>query len=387
MEVKMKLTFEQRSEMLKKAIMCEKPARIPIVCKAEPQYAVEYAGYDLKKALWNPDIIVKAFDKMYEDIYCDAGGSMPRFPLIYKISASKTFVPRESDHFVQHPEVTGLTFEEYDEYIRDPFKCIVETVIPRLYPNLGKPGVEGSLNYLRNMIAGNQMKSRFLSGCELVEKKHNIVNIRRGAIEAPFDFLADLLRGFTGIFLDVRRDPARVLAAVEATTPLMYRLAKILNPTPDVIPSLFMPLHMPSYMRTKDFETLYWPSFKRLVTDLVEKDGYTIQVFFEKNWTRYHDYLQDLPKGVIAHFEEDDLGVVKEKLGKKLCIMGNFPINMLKLSTKQQCIDKAKEIIDKAASGGGYIFTMDKSILTLSDAKPENLIAVSEFVHKYGVYG
>ena len=165
----------------------------------------------------------------------------------------------------------------------------------------------------------------------------------------------------------------------------MYKLAKIVNPNPGTIPSLFMPLHMPSYMRTKDFEKLYWPSFKKLVCDLVA-DGYTIQIFFEKDWSRYYEFLQELPTGVIAYFEDDDLGIVKQKIGHKLCIMGNYPITMLRLNTKQECIDKAKEIVDKAAPGGGYMFCMDKSILDLSDAKPENLIAVSEFVHEYGVY-
>ncbi|NTW71771.1 MAG: hypothetical protein HGA49_05955 [Eubacteriaceae bacterium] len=381
----MKLTAEQRTEMIKKAIMCEKPERVPVISKAEPSYAIQYAGYDLKKALWDPEMIVKATDKMYTDIYCDAGGNMPRFPLIYKTNGSKAYVPRAEDDFVQHPDVSGLLAEEYDEYIADPFKCIVDTVIPRIYPVLAEEGSNGSLNYLRAMISDNQVKSKYLAGCAAVEKKHGVINIRRGAIEAPFDFVADLLRGFTGISMDIRRDPGRVLAAVEASAPLMYRLAKILNPNPGTIPSIFMPLHMPSYMRTKDFEKLYWPSFKKLVCDLVG-EGYTMQIFFEKDWTRYYDYLQELPTGVIAYFEDDDLGVVKEKIGKKLCIMGNYPITMLRQSTKQQCIDKAKEIVDKAAPGGGYLFCMDKSILDLSDAKPENLIAVSEFVHEYGVY-
>ncbi|MFZ7133562.1 MAG: uroporphyrinogen decarboxylase family protein [Eubacteriales bacterium] len=378
------LTAEQRTEMVKKAIMCQQPERVPVISKSEPSYAIEYAGYDLKTALWDPDLIVKATDKMYTDIYCDAGGNMPRFPLIYRTNGSKAFVPREIDDFVQHPEVTGLLAEEYDQYIEDPFKCIVDTVIPRLYPKLVEGEFSG-MNFLRAMISENQVKSKYLAGCAAIEKKHGIINIRRGAFEAPFDFIADLLRGFTGVSMDVRRDPARLLAAVEATTPLMYRLAKILNPNPGTVPSIFMPLHMPSYLRTKDFEKLYWPSFKKIVCDLVN-DGYTIQIFFEKNWTRYYEYLQELPTGVIAYFEEDDLGVAKEKIGKKLCLMGNFPITMLRLNTKQECIDKAKEILDKAAPGGGYLFCMDKSILTLADAKPENLIAVSEFVHEYGVY-
>ena len=56
-----------------------------------------------------------------------------------------------------------------------------------------------------------------------------------------------------------------------------------------------------------------------------------------------------------------------------------LPHTMLRLNSKQECIDKA-EILDKAAPGGGYMFCMDKSILSLADAKPENLIAVCEFV-------
>lgn len=381
----MKPTAEQRVEMLKKAIMGEQPERVPVVSKAEPSYAIQYAGYDLKQAQWDPALILKATDKMYEDIYCDAGGNMPRFPLVYKTNGSKAFVPRESDDFVQHPEVTGLLPEDYDAYIADPFKCIVETVMPRLYPKLSSADPQGGLNLLRAMIADNQSKAQYLGGLAELGKKHGIINIRRGAIEAPFDFVADLLRGFTGVSMDVRRDPGRLKAAVEATLPLMYRLGKIANPTPGTIPSLFIPLHMPSYMRTIDFENLYWPTFKKLVDDLIA-DGYTLQIFFEKNWERYYDFLQEMPRGVIAYFEEDDLGVVKEKIGKNVCIMGNYPITMLRLNTKQQCIDKAKEILDKAAPGGGYLFCMDKSILTIDDAKPENLIAVSEFVHEYGVY-
>ena len=142
---------------------------------------------------------------------------------------------------------------------------------------------------------------------------------------------------------------------------------------------------MPSYMRTKDFEKLYWPSFKALIDELVG-EGYTIQVFFEKNWTRYYEFLQDLPKGVIGYFEEDDLGVVKEKLGKKMCIMGNMPLSILRTGTVQQCVDTAKEIIDKAAPNGGYLFTTDKSLLTVKDVKAENFRAVNEFVHEYGIY-
>ncbi|MGL4607132.1 MAG: uroporphyrinogen decarboxylase family protein [Eubacteriaceae bacterium] len=378
--------YQESLERCQKAINLEIPDRIPVVCKVDPTFAIQYAGFNMKEALWNVDLLEKAFAKVYEDFYFDAGGYMGRFPLFYKTMEAKSFVQNERDGSVQHPEVSGLFPEEYDLFIKDPYKCIVETVVPRLYPRLGEGGIEGGLNWGRAINANNRVTGKIVAGNIALANKYGVPNIRRGIMEAPFDFLADLLRGFSGISMDVRRCPEKVKEAAEAAIPLMAKLAKLSNPTPGTIASVFMPLHMPSYLRTKDFEKLYWPSFKALVEEIIEA-GYSIQIFFEKNWTRYYEFLQDLPKkGIIGYFEEDDLGVVKEKLGKNMCIMGNMPLSILRTGTPQQCIDVAKEIIDKGAPGGGYLFTTDKSLLTLNDVIPENFRAVNEFVHNYGIY-
>ncbi len=369
-----------------KAMDLEKPDRIPVVCKVDPTYAIEYAGFDMKEALWNVDRIAEAYSKVYEDFYFDGGGYMGRFPLFYKVMASKSFVPNDSNGYVQHPEVSGMTADEYDEYIKDPYKTLVEKVVPRLFPALAAEGMEGGLNWARAINANNRIMAKVVAGNAMVAKKYGVPNLRRGVTEAPFDFVADQLRGFSGVSMDIRRHASQLKEAAEASTPLMAKLARLTNPTPGTEAAVFMPLHMPSYMRTKDFEKLYWPSFKALIEDLTS-DGYRIQIFFEKNWTRFYEFLQDLPKkGVIGYFEEDDLGVVKEKLGKQMCIMGNMPLSLLRTGTVEQCVDKAKEIIDKAAPDGGYLFTTDKSLLTVGDVKAENFRAVNEFVHEYGIY-
>lgn len=49
-------------------------------------------------------------------------------------------------------------------------------------------------------------------------------------------------------------------------------------------------------------------------------------------------------------------------------------------------MDKAKEILDIMAPGGGYIFGFDKMALTLGDINLENLAAVTDFVREYGKY-
>ncbi|AHF11327.1 hypothetical protein A7D23_09460 [Dehalobacter sp. TeCB1] len=60
-------------------------------------------------------------------------------------------------------------------------------------------------------------------------------------------------------------------------------------------------------------------------------------------------------------------------------------MNLYQERTKEECIAKAKELIDGMA-GGGYIFGTDKELLAPADGKAENIIAVNEFVMEYGIY-
>ena len=61
-------------------------------------------------------------------------------------------------------------------------------------------------------------------------------------------------------------------------------------------------------------------------------------------------------------------------------------MGVLKTGTEQECLDKAKEIVDILAPGGKYIFTLDKNLLTIRDINPENLKTVLRFVKEYAVY-
>ncbi len=49
-------------------------------------------------------------------------------------------------------------------------------------------------------------------------------------------------------------------------------------------------------------------------------------------------------------------------------------------------IDHAKDCIDRFGPGGNYILSVDMILMNLSDAKPENLKAVLEYVHENGKY-
>jgi len=146
-----------------------------------------------------------------------------------------------------------------------------------------------------------------------------------------------------------------------------------------------IPLHMAPYLRTKDAELYYFPTLKKQV-EMLSEMGINVQLFVEADYDRFLDYLQEMPEKTILRFEMGDPKVIKEKLGKKFIISGLYPISLLMTGTKEQCVDKAKELLDTLAPGGGYIFDFDKGILNLMDNVAENLRAVLEYVSANGSY-
>ena len=74
-----------------------------------------------------------------------------------------------------------------------------------------------------------------------------------------------------------------------------------------------IPLHMAPYMKEKDFERFYWPTFKRLVEELVRTNT-NVSIFLEHDFTRFLDYIRELPAGCQLMAEFGDPKVFKEKL-------------------------------------------------------------------------
>jgi len=80
-----------------------------------------------------------------------------------------------------------------------------------------------------------------------------------------------------------------------------------------------------------------------------------------------------------------DLGAVKRKYGKRICLMGN--IDLFDVLTKKGTGRVAKavqEAIDVAAEGGGYI--LSSSNMLTKDVLPENARVMYRVAEEYGVY-
>lgn len=380
----MKMLAAERNQLFEDIDAGKIPKRVPTGELFEIGYVMQYAGFNLKEAQFDMAKILEAHEAGARDFECDINPAVLNRPAnVYHILGARNFV-MGSNGSIQHPEIVGLMAEEYDVFIEDPFKCIHDIVLPRIYKNLDKSPQEKALTWAKAYFAFFSTMGQIGGFTAQLNEKYGLAgSFLNSVTEAPFDLIADQLRSFSQINLDIRRCPQKVLDACEAVTPMMIKAG--LNQTSSTRLKTFIPLHMAPYLREKDFAKFYWPSFKATVEGLVAA-GAGVFLFVEQDWMRYLDYLYELPKGTLMMFEYGDPKVIKEKLGKKHIISGLYPISILGNGTKQQCIDKAKELIDILAPGGNYIFGLDKAVLNLSDAKPENIIAVNKFVREYAVY-
>ncbi|MCR4431048.1 MAG: uroporphyrinogen decarboxylase [Tepidanaerobacteraceae bacterium] len=364
------------------------PKRVPVDIRLTFEVIAQLGDLNLLETQWNPALIEEAVDKacqiLYSDI-CPFIGSF-RYPSFYQLLKSQSF-QMASNGFIQHPEVIGMLPEDYDYLIENPYDCLLERIIPRQYKafNPNDP-INMAISFTKSLLAfNNDMQQAGAIIGKMVEKHGYYPGglLAGGFTEAPFDFLADQLRSFKGISMDIRRMPEKVKEACDALYPLV--LKRGMPATISNYATVFIPLHMAPFMREKDFATLWWPSFKRLVDEYASM-GIHCTLFCEQDWTRYLDYLYDLPTDTVLWFEYGDPKVIKEKLGKKHIITGLYPVMNLKTKSKEECVAEAKRYVDILAPGGKYIFGFDKDPLLLSDINLENLCAVAETVRDYAVY-
>ena len=368
------------------------PKRVPISVSLSPAVIAGYAGLDVRAAYWKPSILRGPVMELAERIGSDAaiyGGS------IYTPVSSQTLRSinkvMSSTGYMQHPNTMCMEADEYDDLIADPYAFIIEKCIPRLYKSL-----DPESNPWKNILAllqESQLKAAVAREDmelrrELDERFGYPAPPRAGGGfgRVPMDWIADQLRSFSGICIDVRRCRAKLIEALEAVYPMIYKLgvAKDLNNI-DRYTSTSFQLHMATYLREKDFAEVWLPTWKRQVEDYASL-GMRISAFLEDNWDRLLDYVYELPAGSVFSFEKTDAKLLKEKLGKKHILSGGFPLQHLTQCTKDEIVGKTKEWLDVMAPGGQYIFGFDKSAITHHDINIENLIAVCETVREYGVY-
>jgi len=381
---------DERSQNKRDILDNKIPHRVPIEVYLSSSIIADYSNTDRRAAYWDPSLLQSAAEelcKMIPSDICLYGGT------VYSPVTSQTLNSinkvMSSTGYMQHPNTKCMEADEYDELIADPYAFILEKCIPRLYKALDPNENPG--RYIFALLQESLMKDvvarKEIPMVQALHEKFDYPLESYGGFgRATMDWVADQLRSFSEICLDVKRNRAKLIEALDAVYPMIYKIGLYhdLENIDRYCPTTFQ-LHMPTYLREKEFAEVFWPTWKRQMDDYAAL-GMRGGAFLEHNWNHLLDYVYDTPTGSYYTFEATDAKLIKEKLGKKHILGGGFPLAYLTTCSKTEIIGKTKEWLDIMAPGGQYIFGFDKGALVLSDINIENLIAVCETVRDYGVY-
>ncbi|MEG0377656.1 MAG: uroporphyrinogen decarboxylase family protein, partial [Eubacterium sp.] len=313
-------------------------------------------------------------------------GNVFPIKMIHRLGNGGTYVANENGLQVKGGQAEIMTPDEYVELIQDPIGFVAKVIAPRKYSAINQ---DFDLSYENLCGALDEFKKFANLNAEVSQRVANELGmpiLSAAACYATPDIILDHLRDFVGTINDIRRHPDEFFKGCEALFDWSIKMVTAFYKTPEDGRFVFSPLHLPTYLKPKDFEKFYLPHLLKMVKALTDK-GYTQFLFMENDWRPYLDMLQDLPDAKIAGlFEHGDIAEIKKSIGNKMCVIGGMPTSVLNFSTKEACIDYAKNIIDTCAPDGGYIFSVDRSLLALKECNPENLKAVNEYVKTYGVY-
>ena len=103
----------------------------------------------------------------------------------------------------------------------------------------------------------------------LLRSESGTVSAISGILKAPFDIIADKLRGYKGLCMDMFRQPKKVLAACEALMPhLLHVAAGGADPQRNVPIGLWMHRGCVPFLSPEQFEQFYWPTLKQIIEGL-----------------------------------------------------------------------------------------------------------------------
>ena len=376
---------EQRNQLYIDLWEGKRPERVPIEISASQDYALDYYGYSALTDMYNPKLTYELADKMAQMF---EGDTVPMAPVsqaaIYRYVKQAFMVP-QSNGFFQHPDITAIELDEMPEFAKDPFRYIAEVVMPRVFGILQDDPVYGNLKI---SIARDVVMKEFVGlGPNLAEKYQRADVCQTRILQwAPFDFIADYIRSFSTILTDMRRKPQWVLDACESVAD--YEITQISmqpKPDPNKIVQVSMPLHMAPYMRTKDVEKFYFPTYKKVVQGFQDL-GFRVSTYAEEDWTPHLEIIGDLPGRCRIQFEKPMPKDVVDKVNHKHIFSTLYPSSILRSGTKEECVNKAKEYLDVLMPVGNYIFAPNKGMLRKNDVQVENVQAVIECVREYGKY-
>ncbi|MBI4331191.1 MAG: hypothetical protein HY673_07920 [Chloroflexi bacterium] len=413
--------WQEREERVVEAIQLKEPDRVPVAMRLD-NFPIKYAGALPSVAFYEPAVhrqaVIKTILDFEPDIYQQPTDTSNAGFVLQALDARTERWPGGNlPPHVPH-QVIGMACmkeDEYDLFITDPTDFIQRYYLPRAFGELsplsrlpqvmamdksadfaGRTAVFATPEFrkvARTLLEAGQEQEKFNQAWRGFEEDRTSLGFPPlvypgGMASAPFDMIADYLRGMSGVMIDMFRRPEKLILACERI--LEWRRARAVPADPAqkgyprrVRGGIF---HLSSdrFLSRKQFETFCWPTWKKALLATIDL-GFTPWTQCQgKNDDRL-EYFLELPKGkFLLRFTEVDLARAKSVLGSHCCLAGNVPSALLQIGSPLEVGEYTRDLIRLYGKGGGFMVSCGDG--GLDDAKPANVKALIDAVKKYGRY-
>jgi uroporphyrinogen-III decarboxylase len=414
-DTKAEKVYKERVTRFIKAFLCTEPDRVPVLVPAG-NFPLRYSGLSLKQAMYDPTLLRPTWHKFMNDFNDDmddflgpAGINCGRMLDILDYRSFKWPGHGLADdvEYQQYVETVLMLEDEYAALFKDSSDFGFRFIMPRVVGALEVLKTFPPLSSLMGMpimfaypFARPEVRTAFQklieAGIELEKFQAHLMTVNRDAVAAgfpmgmgggalaPFDMIADHLRGTQGSSIDMYRHPEELLEAIDMVLEQTIERT-IASVNAMGVFTVNFPLHKgdDTFMSNKQFEKFYWPSLRKLILALID-EGIMASLFCEGRYNNRLEYIGDFPKGWVTwQFDHTDMVRAKRMIGNNCCVIGNVPGSLLSLGKVEEVKEYCRNLIETCAPGGGYVLTGGTVV---TEAKPENLRAFMEVAREYGVY-
>jgi len=410
--------YQKRTQRFLDVIALKEPDEVPVYLLAEG-FILEHGGIQPVDTFYHPEKHIPAAFKMHDDFdldysvmtYAQSGSVLDTLGVKLIRWPGSSVNPLPDDTGFQYIEDEYMRADEYDELINNPEGYILRKYLPRICTGLGgladlpnafnmveATGFTGTLFglstgtplrqsldlLLRAADQSAETMLQFLTASMQIVGKYGAPSLLGGIAFAPYDILGDTMRCTMGIMKDLYRCPDKVLAAVDALTPMAIQMG-VQMATASRVPFILIPLHKGAdgFMSPDQFKKFYWPFLKATMQGMIDAGCIPVP-FVEGSFNQRLDIMaaDPLPKGKsLWIFDRTDMKTAKEKVGSWACISGNVPASLFKQGSVQELEAYCKTLIETCAPGGGFCVSPGAVI---DHANPENIKAFVNCGRKFG---
>ena len=390
--------YQERLNRYVTAMRNEKPDRIPMR-PFVAEFTAKYAGYTCQ------DVSVsyqKAFDaalKTAADFDWDA--VVPNMVYAYMGIAMAAGLRYYGIPGIHIPHTTGFNYiepaeedafmkpDEYDELIKDPTGFLYNVWLPRVSAETCKIGApstyRNNIGLVKSAMAMLDYFYAFGPQIQRLRTETGTVSAIAGIFKAPFDIIADKLRGYVGLMMDMHTQPKKVLQACEALMPHLCHVGLTTSDPNKLVPiGFWMHRGCVPFINPRQFDSHFWPTLKPIIEEFWKQGRQTL-FYAEGKWKHHFESFRELPdRSIVFHCDQDDIFEVHRRLHDKFAISGGIPNVMLSFGKPEEVRDFTLRVIKEVAKDGGYI--MDAGAIMQDDTNIENMRVMTQVCREHGGY-